>query len=268
MHYIIYIDKVWLMDFVISTYLLLLVRKTYDLQSSFARLTLCAAAGAAVFVIFLLLPGIGLPAKLFLQAVCVEYLLLKTAFSFRTKEMAVRSYICMSGYGLFMGGFLCFVTGCLPGVRKGFHLWEALLAATAATGLAWLYLHYRKMRKREFYRVRLDFYGETFSCRGLADSGNSLYEPYARRPVSVLEKQAAKPFLGRVPAEKQFLVPFHSIGKTHGLLAAVEVPMMEVERDGERTVFRKAVVALSEEKVAGKGNYQMILHPEHVRQEE
>lgn len=268
MHYIVYIDKVWLMDFVISTYLLLLVRKTYGLKSSPVRLVLCAAAGAAVFVLFLLIPGIGLPVKLFLQAVCMEYLLLKTAFSFRTKEMAVRSYICMSGYGLLMGGFLCVVSGYLPEKGKSLNLWGTLAAATAAAGLVWLYLHFRKKRKREFYKVKLDFYGETYRCRGLADSGNSLYEPYGRRPVSVLEKQAVRALLSRVPPEKHYLVPFHSIGKNHGLLAAVELPQIEVEEGEESQVIQKAVVALSEEKLSQKGNYQMILHPEHVRQEE
>lgn len=268
MHYVIYIDRVWLMDFVISTYLLLLVRKAYGLKSSLLRLMFCAAAGAAVFVLLLLLPGIGLPVKLFLQAVCAEYLVLKAAFSFRTKEMVVRSYICMSGCGLLLGGFLDFVSGYLPDAGVSVSFWGTLFTATVAAGIVWLCLHFRKKRTRDFYTVKLDFYGETFSCRGLADSGNSLYEPYGNRPVSVLEKQAVEALLGRVPAEKQYLVPFHSIGKTHGLLAAVEVPQIEVERGEERTVFRKAVVALSEEKVTGKGNYQMILHPEHVGQEE
>ncbi len=268
MHYIIYIDKVWLMDFVISTYLLLLVRKTCGLRSSAVRLVLCAAAGAAVFVFFLLLPDIGLPVRLVLQAVCVEYLLLKTAFSFRTKEMAVRSYICMSGYGLLMGGFVCFVSGYLPGKKKSLSFWETLLAVTVAAGAVWLYLHIRKKRKREFYTVKLDFYGEMCVCRGFADSGNSLYEPYGGRPVSVLEKQAAGELLERVPPEKHFLVPFHSIGRKNGLLAAVELPQIQLEEGEERMVLKKAVVALSEENIAQKGNYQMILHPEHVRQEE
>lgn len=267
MHYVIYIDKVWLMDFVISTYLLLLVRKTCGLRSSIVRLLLCAAVGAAVFVFFLLLPGVWLPVKLFLQAVCVEYLLLKTAFSFRTKEMAVRSYICMSGYGLLLGGFVCFVSGYLPGKRNP-DLRGTLFAVTLAAGAVWLYLHIRKKRKRDFCTVKLDFYGETCVCRALVDSGNGLREPYGGRPVSVLEKQAAGELLSRVPPEKHYLVPFHSIGKEHGLLAAVELPQIEVEEGEESMVLKRAVVALSEETIAQKGNYQMILHPQHVRQEE
>lgn len=268
MHYVIYIDKVWLMDFVVSTYLLLLVRKAYRLKSSLIRLVICAAAGAAVSVLLLLIPGIGLSFKLFLQAVCVECLVLKAAFSFRTKEMVVRSYICMSGCGLLLGGFLSFVSGYLPGRGITVSLWGTLLTATVAAGIVWLCLHFRREKKRKFYTVKLDFYGETYVCRGLVDSGNSLYEPYGNRPVSVLEKQAVEAFLARVPPEKRYFVPFHSIGKEHGLLEAAELPMIEVEEDRERVAHPKAVVGFSEEKLTKKGNYQMILHPEHVRWEE
>lgn len=268
MHYIIYIDKVWLVDFVISTYLLLLIRRTYRLGSSPGRLIAVAAAGASAFVFLLLLPGVGWPVKLLVQAVCLEPLLLKAAFSFRTKEMVVKSYICMSGYGIFIGGFTCFVCSFVPWIRKNLDMWKVLAVTTAAAGFVSLYLYLVKRRRREFYTVKLDFYGETLTCTGLADSGNSLYEPYGGRPVSILAKKTAGTLQERVPLDKRYLVPFHSIGKKHGLLGAVELPGMEVEDGDRRMVFRKVVVALSEEVLTQEGNYQMILHPKFVRWEE
>lgn len=264
MHYTIYVDKVWLMDFVISTYLLLLVRKTFGLRAGVFRLAVCAAAGALLFVLLLLLPGVSFPVKVFVQAVCLEFFLLKAAFSFRTKERMVRSYLCVNGYGLFLGGFVCFAVGFMPGMKKNLSTGKVLLAATAAAGLVSLYLDFRKKRNGELYTVKLDFYGETFTAKGLADSGNSLYEPYGGRPVSIVEKRAVMAFLEKIPPEKRYLVPFHSIGKEHGLLEAAELPLLTVE-DGEGNyVFQKAVVAFSEETVTKKGNYQVILHPEHV----
>ena len=267
-HYVVYIDKVWLMDFVISTYLLLLVKKTYGLQTSPARIFCSAAAGAFTFVLLLLLPGIGWPVKLFLQAVCVEPILLWAAFSFRTKEMVVRTYVCMSGYGLLLGGAVCLAVTYLPGMAAQDNMWKVLFSATMATGLVSLYLHFKKRRGREFYTVKLNFYGEALTCKALADTGNSLYEPYCGRPVSILDRQAASNLLERVPPEKRYLVPFHSIGKSQGLLTAVELPEMEVEDKGQKRIFPKAVVALSAEELTKKGNYQMLLHPKFVRWEE
>ena len=115
-----------------------------------------------------------------------------------------------------------------------------------------------------FCTVKLDFYGEMLVCRGFVDSGNSLYEPYGGRPVSIIAREAAKPFLERIPPEKCYLVPFHSIGKEHGMLPAAELPTLSVEVGEEKRIVPKAVVAFSEEAPTKKGNYQVILHPKHA----
>ena len=116
--------------------------------------------------------------------------------------------------------------------------------------------------------MRLNFYGETVTLKGFADSGNSLCEPYGGRPVSIVALRAVRDLVKRVPSQKQYLIPFHSIGKRHGLLQAVELPFMEVDDGEEKRVFPKAVVALSEEVLTEKEDYQVILHPEFVRLEE
>ena len=270
MHYIIYIDKIWLLDFATGTYLLFLTGQTFDLKRNPARLLISAAAGAAAFVILLITPGIGFFAKLLIQIVCINPLLLKAAFSFRTKEMVVKAYACMNGYGLLLGGILACLCGYLPGMQGDLTLWKTLLVSTASVMLVSLYLYIRKKagKNRAFYSVKLDFYGETLQCRGFADSGNSLYEPYKKRPVSVLEKQAAGNLADRVPPEKRYLVPYHSIGKRRGLLAAAELPRMEVDDGEEKRVFHKVVVAFSEEALTKRREYQVILHPEFVRLEE
>lgn len=270
MHYIIYIDKVWLTDFITSTYLLLLTGQTYGLKCKPLRLLISAAAGATIFVVLLLLPGIGMISGILLQVLCAGPLLLKAAFSFRTKEMVVKSYTCMNGYGLLFGGTILCLSGYLPGIRKNPGTGQVLLISTAATAFISGYLYFRRKSRRrgKIYTVRLDFYGEIVTLKGFADSGNSLHEPYGRRPVSVLDLQAVKDFVKRVPAEKHYLIPFHSIGKRHGLLQAVELPWMEVDDGEEKRVFPKTVAALSEEALTGTGDYQVILHPEFVRLEE
>lgn len=270
MHYIIYIDKVWLTDFITSTYLLFLTGQTYGLKCKPLRIFLSAAVGATIFVVSLLLPGIGVIAGILLQALCVGPFLLKAAFSFRTKEMVVKSYICMNGYGLLLGGMLLCLSGYLPGIRENLRTGMVLLITTVATAFIGGCLHFRKKsrRQRRVYTVRLNFYGETVTLKGFADSGNSLCEPYGGRPVSIVALRAVRDLVKRVPSQKQYLIPFHSIGKRHGLLQAVELPFMEVDDGEEKRVFPKAVVALSEEVLTEKEDYQVILHPEFVRLEE
>ena len=269
-HYIIYVDKVWLTDFVTGTYLLFLTGRTYGLQCRPLRILLSAAAGATVFVALLLLPGVGMKTGILLQALCAGPLLLKAAFSFRTKEMVVKAYTCINGYGLLLGGMVLCLSGYLPGMRGNLKTGQILFISTVTTGLISVYLSVRKKggRMRKAYTVKLDFYGETLTFKGFADSGNSLREPYKKRPVSVLDLRSAGDLIGRVPAQKRFLIPFHSIGKRHGLLEAVELPRMEVDDGEEKKVFDGAVIALSGEVLTGKEDYQVILHPEFVRLEE
>lgn len=269
MHYEVYIDKLWLTDFMINTYLLLLVRRTFGLRSRLVKLFLSAAVNAAIFVFLLLLPAIHIWIKLLLQILPVNLLLLQAAFSFRTKEMVVKSYVCMNGYGLLLGGMLFFLSAYLPEGEDSINLFTILLGTGMTTLSVLIYLHYRRSKeeRRGIYRVMLDFYGETFFCKGFADSGNGLYEPYGKRPVSVLQKQAVEGFLYRVPPEKHYLIPYHSIGKSHGLLSAVELPLMEVDSGERKAVFHRVVVALAEERLSEREDYQLILHPEFVEQE-
>jgi len=269
-HYIIYIDRIWLIDFVTGTYLLFLTGQAFGLKWNTARALASAAAGAAAFVMLLLLPGIGMVPGMLLQILCIGPFLLKAAFSLRTKETVVKAYACMNGFGLLLGGALLGVSAYVPGMRDHMGMGEVLLVTTAVTALAGLYLRARKKRKgaERYLKVKLDFYGEALSCTGFVDSGNSLYEPYRKRPVCILEKQAAGSLIGRVPPEKFCLVPFHSIGKKHGLLTAVELPLMEVEDQEQKRAFRRVVVALSDGALTGKRDYQVILHPEFVNQEE
>ncbi len=270
MRFEVYVDKLWLTDFLMNTYLLLLVRQTFGLKSRLPKLFFGAAANAAAFVFLLLLPGVGIWIKVFFQAVPMNLLLLQAAFSFRTKEMVVKSYACMNGYGLLFGGMLYFFSAYVPGGQGRISMLTVIVNGAVTALAVGFYLHYRKRRGKHagIYQVTLDFYGERLTCKGFADSGNSLYEPYGKRPVAVLHKQAAEKLLEKVPLEKHYLIPYHSIGKQHGLLSAVELPMMQVGNGEHQEIFHKVVVALSEEKLSGRQDYQLILHPDFVGQEE
>lgn len=266
MYYEIYIDKLWFMDFIINTYLLLLVRETFGLKCRIRRLLLAAAGNAAAFVTLFLLPGPGSMLKLFIQLGLINLSLPWAAFSLRTKERIVKSYFCMNGYGLLLGGATLAVTN-LPFWKKdvseklsGIFFTESLIFLAV---FAYLYFR-RKEKSRTIYRVELDFYGEKLSCAGLLDSGNSLFEPYGGRPVSILEEKTAGELAGRVPEEKRLLIPYHSIGKSHGILPAVELPEIIIDTGEEKLINRKAVVALCGERLSGTQRYQMILHPEYI----
>lgn len=64
------------------------------------------------------------------------------------------------------------------------------------------------------------------------DSGNSLKDPYTGRPVCVLDEETAKK-LGISTEKAVRLIPYHSIGRAHGLLRAVTVSELYLRKDGQ-----------------------------------
>lgn len=75
------------------------------------------------------------------------------------------------------------------------------------------------------------------------------------------KKQALE---GKIPLdipEKFRLIPYHSLGKKHGIMQAVEIEKLKVKKEGQELVIEKALLGLYENKVTQSGAYQMILHP-------
>ena len=69
---------------------------------------------------------------------------------------------------------------------------------------------------------------------------------------------------GKIPLdipEKFRLIPYHSLGKKHGIMQAVEIEKLKVKKEGQELVIEKALLGLYENKVTQSGAYQMILHP-------
>ena len=92
------------------------------------------------------------------------------------------------------------------------------------------------------------------------DSGNSLKDPYTGRPVCILDEETAKK-LG-ISAEKAVrLIPYHSIGRAHGLLRAVTVSELYLRKDGQEKKIADVTVAVGPRRLSRSGGYQMILHP-------
>ncbi|MBE5852356.1 MAG: hypothetical protein E7299_05305 [Lachnospiraceae bacterium] len=264
MHYEIYVDQLILLDFIVNTYLLYLVKVALETRVDLKKIMKYSLGNATLFTGIMLLPGIPFFVKLFLQIFICNGLLIRWLFKEQTQFMRRKAYVIMHGYGLLLGGSILIfhrVIGMATG--RYMEMWmEMLLFATVYFVLFKRYLmHERRQRKiRQYtYQVKLDLYGEVYRCIGLYDSGNSLYEPCTGRPVVLIERRCIENYLERIPEEKTYVIPYHSIGKSRGLLEAIEVPIMILETANERYIHEKVIVALSTQYLSKY--YQAILHP-------
>ncbi len=93
--------------------------------------------------------------------------------------------------------------------------------------------------------------------KALCDTGNSLYDPLTKKPVSVLEERCIRSL--DTENFKYLMIPFHTIGKK-GIMKAFIADAVEV--NGKK--MPGAVIGIYDGKLSQSGNYEMILHPEII----
>ena len=118
----------------------------------------------------------------------------------------------------------------------------------------------RMRQKHPIWKVSFFWKTKFFSGSALMDSGNSLKDPYTGRPVCILDEETAKK-LGISTEKAVRLIPYHSIGRDHGLLRAVTVSELYLRKDGQEKKIADVTVAVGPGRLSRSGGYQMILHP-------
>ena len=122
-------------------------------------------------------------------------------------------------------------------------------------------LTYRKIvESRHIYEVTLTEEGENIVYKALFDTGNFLIDPISGKPVSVVEEtDITRRWLEMYP-QKYKIIPYQSVGRTHGILEGIVVDELMIQKEREQVVKKGAVVAFYKGKLAGDGAFQMILN--------
>lgn len=139
-----------------------------------------------------------------------------------------------------------------------------------------------RKKKQNRCLVRLQAGERILEADALVDTGNGLYDPVTKKPVSIIRKEMLKklldtPTLQSIQAfqrgetdsgqQKKILqlhphfLAFSGIGCSGGLLTAVTLDAMYLENEEVQKVIDHPVVAFSGEDSSYFGDCQMILHP-------
>ncbi len=256
MRYIVYIDRLFLLQLVQSCVLLLLTRAFLRSTVTLKRIVFASAAGTLLFCVIFLLPGISRNIKVLLFALC-SLATLWLAFRIRTLQVFCRAVILYHAAAPLLVASLH-----AAGRRPAMTTMQASLCAVGIGTAALYILRWEKKSAQAVIVTAILEDGDVkITLEALIDSGNSLYDPISQRPVCVVEKAALE---GKIPLdipEKFRLIPYHSLGKKHGIMQAVEIEKLKVKKEGQELVIEKALLGLYENKVTQSGAYQMILHP-------
>jgi len=259
MYFEVYIDTLFLLHFFLNLYLLGLVNRKLFYVAPLKRIILGAILGAGCAIVPFLLP-----IKL-LYSIILSFLLAifaMSAYTFRAFQWEQFRQILekMFVMTLLLGGILLFILKLLP---KKQETYQGILVVLSVGTVSYTIVCrlMKEGRERNICKVTLVADKGNVQIEALLDTGNSLIEPISGAPVSVLDEQTFQQVFGEALPELYRPIPYHSIGKSAGILKGYQLDLMCIEFQGAKKDCYKAYVAVSEELVKEKSHYRMILNP-------
>ena len=264
MHYELYVDSLFLVNFVMNLYLLMLVDHSTFRTATRRRLLLGAAAGGVLGIVPLLLPGPVL-IKGALTAATGTVGMIFLAFPVRGFKMFLKILEKLLLYSFCMGGAILFLIRCIPGLRD---FLTGIFGILGMGGLTFLFLGRFRERKEQtdcICGAELICGDEHLQVNALLDSGNSLVEPISGKPVCIVSEHILEGLRPKLPPGLR-AIPYHSIGKRKGILEGYLLPELILELDGIRKSFTQVYIAAGPEGISGEedaeaASIKMIINP-------
>jgi len=261
---VLYIENIFLLNLVMNLYLLRLTGRILKKASSFARCLVSSMVGGIGYCMILCIPGASYTAKVMLGMVPVGMLMIYLALQVKGIKQLCYGTGWMFCFAFLLGGFIIFLKGKSPFLEK--YVRQGIIVA----GMGFIGCeiikkgldNWQQRMKRQFCKVRLMADVGEVEVRALIDTGNGLTDPITHKPVAILEEGIWKGMQSRMRPEKYRVIPFHSVGKEHGMLEAYEIEEMVVEDDVERCRYQQVIIAVFKGRISKSGSYRMIVPSE------
>ncbi|OOB79608.1 MAG: hypothetical protein ATN34_05475 [Epulopiscium sp. Nele67-Bin002] len=126
--------------------------------------------------------------------------------------------------------------------------------------------------------------GEKITLEGIVDTGNTLYTPFSKQPVTVVSMDKIDKFLcseikefisdletsenladmmAKTSSSLQ-LIPFRSVGCTNGMIAAIRVDDVTISRGDYTYSHDDIMVGITKNHVFKDDSYSVLIHPDLV----
>lgn len=267
MYYELYIDSLFLINFVMNLYLLEVVNITLMRTATRKRVIAGAAFGALSYLLPFLWSG-PIWLKLLLGAVIGTIGMIGITFHTKSIKGFLKVLERLVLFTFLFGGVLLFIIKSFPRVRIYITNVFGLLGLGALIFMGVSYFLSKKKQTQNIYKVLVIGKGAQMSIHALLDTGNGLIEPISGKPVCIIERNIFENlWIDNNPGGFR-MIPFHSIGKNNGILPGYIIPEIQIEIDGIVKSCKNLYVAVGEEKLSASGSYKMILNPSLLEQKE
>ena len=257
MYYELYVDLLFLVNFMMNYLVLLLVRRMLKCTATHRNICLGAALGSFLTCVIIAFPIPYAILKFILFHMIVNTFMIRVGLKIKNMKSFVKAYILLYIGSFLLGGVM---QAANQYVRVGSLFFAIAIGGYYVVSKLWDFI--ASVQKINQYQCRVDLYlGEKrYQVKGIIDTGNGLRDPISCQPVSILDKTIARQFLEDKKLSQVRYVPYHSIGKEAGVLLAVKIDKMCVHGEQEHWI-NGPLIGVSEEIISAEGEYQMILNP-------
>lgn len=292
--YIIYLDVFFAINYCLDYILLRITRAVIKDDHRKYRILIGAFAGACYSLIVITTPLIRNSPLLLGTNVLAAGIMSRISFGYinlkKTVKQTVMLYIITfaaggimnvlyysTGFGVWIREVLLHKNGSYKGISLVRFVLITLLAYVMINAI-WKYISKWKREEKNLYQVSICHKGREAACTALYDTGNSLREPVTGKIVHMAEQEILKEILegDETVREKICVIPYHSVGKEHGILYGIRVEKIVIHNAGEHNiedsncissdenkngiVLEQPVVAIYKGKLSAIGEYTMILN--------
>ena len=219
MYYEVYIDVMFLVNFMMDVLILFSVKALMKMPGSTKRVIAggLVGSGLSCLVVILRLP-VGI--TMAVLHMLVSSGMVVCGLKIRSFSEFLKCYILLYFVSVLIGGIL----GMLKPYVKYTSLYFAVVIGCYYTIRAiWEFLC--RLQKEELKICRIILYQEGSCCeiRGLWDTGNVLKDPLSEKPVCILEQSTIEKLTGEKENLKGFhLIPYRTVGKS-GVMPVFEL---------------------------------------------
>ncbi len=266
MQYILYIDRLFFLNFCMDFFALALMNASLGRSTTRFRMILSALIGAAGCIAVLFLPSLPYIVKVLVGFFGISILMVWVLYPKEKIMFFIKALTSLYGFSFLFGGVLLFLKRYIRPNGDNF-----LFTVVLPTVIVYFIVFFFLKRKREIQNeceVLLLVEGKSLRMKAFIDSGNMLTEPISKKPVSIVEADCLKKAGITMPDEKCKAIPYHSVGKKNGILIGYEFPEMMIQMKNGEKKAEKVIVAVSGETLFSNGKYQMILHPKLLEGED
>lgn len=253
----------WIMIWLQLKLLEWVIHKKMKLYKIFAASIWGSFSGCLILLIFNEDHGLKLGMLILLMVMTVK---ISCAFPFR-KACKYSMYLLV--LSLFTGGIWTML-------KRQIKLPWFILAVISCMLVKYLYVWIVKdmnQDKESFYQVEFTMLHKKMTVCAFLDTGNFLYEPVSHIPVCILEEetflkyfhQSLFKMIEKHEAEGIRMIPYQSVGMEHGMMPAVVANDMKITKEDRVTEHKKAIIAISKVTLSKWGAYEMLLHPDLIK---